>query len=112
MNLGFEFKLVLRLCVSLGAALLLVFATARADELRLKDGRVIEADEVWEVGDAIWYRQGKIIASFAKTEVVSITKPKPANPSNPSVPSAPSVPSVPSHKISRIVLKDGTPIEA
>ncbi|MGH9934849.1 MAG: lytic transglycosylase domain-containing protein [Blastocatellia bacterium] len=113
MSLGFEFKRVLRFCLSLGAVLLLGFTVARADELHLKDGSVIEAEEVWEVGDAIWYRQGKIIASFAKTEVVRITKPKPAvNPSsNTSVPSVPSVPSV-SRKISRIVLKGGTQIDA
>jgi hypothetical protein len=50
---------------------------ANADELHLKDGRVIEAEEIWEVGDAVWYRQGKIISSCAKTDVVRITKPKP-----------------------------------
>jgi len=113
MSLGFEFKRVLRVCLGLGGGLLLIFATARADELHLKDGSVIEAEEVWEVGDAIWYRQGKIIASFTKTEVVRITKPKPAAAANPSSnTSVPPAPSVPSRKISRIILKGGTQIDA
>ena len=49
----------------------------RADELHLKDGRVIEAEEIWETGETIWYRKGKLINSVAKTEVLKITKPKP-----------------------------------
>ncbi|MGH9766800.1 MAG: lytic transglycosylase domain-containing protein [Blastocatellia bacterium] len=123
--MGFEFKWVLRVCLSLGASLSLVFATARADELHLKDGRVVEAEEVWEVGDAVWYRQGKIIASFAKMEVVRITKPKPAPVANPASASGARSPSsvsssserenggdVVSRKISRIILKGGTQIEA
>lgn len=56
----------------------LLCVVARADELHLKNGRVVEADEVWEVADAIWYRRGKIIASFAKTEVARIAKSRPA----------------------------------
>src|SRR5262245_40299948 len=75
MSLGFEFKRVMRFCFWSSAGLLLSFATARADELHLKDGRVVEAEEVWEVADAIWYRQGKVLASFAKTDVVRITRP-------------------------------------
>jgi hypothetical protein len=110
---------------------------ARADELHLKDGRVIEAEEIWELGDAIWYRQGKIVAWFAKTEVVKITKPKPepaansspnpsSNPpaSNPPGPGArisspaggpagsASGDEVVSRKISRVILKGGTQIDA
>jgi hypothetical protein len=60
--------------------LLSCFVGARADELHLKNGRVVEAEEVWEVGDAIWYRQGKVIHSFAKTDVVRIAKSKPPPP--------------------------------
>jgi len=56
----------------------LLCVAARADELHLKNGRVVEAEEVWEVADAVWYRQGKVIASFAKTEVARIAKSKPA----------------------------------
>lgn len=58
--------------------LLLCAASVQADELHLKNGRMVEAEEVWEVGDAIWYRQGKVIASFARTDVARITKSKPA----------------------------------
>ena len=65
-------QLLLALILSVGVQLL-----ARADELHLKDGRVIEAEAIWEVGDAVWYRQGKIISSVPKTEVVRIAKPKP-----------------------------------
>jgi len=45
-----------------------------ADELRLRDGRVIQAEEVWETTNAVWYRQGKIVASVDKADVVRITK--------------------------------------
>jgi Transglycosylase SLT domain len=123
-----KIKRVLRLCLCLGACLFLIIPVARADEPHLKDGRVIEAEEIWELGDAIWYRQGKIIASFAKTEVVRITKPKPepaANTSpNPSLPGARILSpagrgagstngdEVVSRKISRIILKGGTQIDA
>src|SRR5262244_2341526 len=115
------------LILALGCAI--VFgAVALADELHLKDGRVIEAEEIWELGDAIWYRQGKIIASFAKTDVVRITKPKPEpsanSPANPAgtggrilTPAGASAGSatgdeVVSRKISRIILKGGTQIDA
>lgn len=53
-------------------------ATARADDLHLKDGRVIEAERVWEADGIVWYRQGKIIASVAKADVVRVTKAKAA----------------------------------
>lgn len=56
----------------------LVCLVARADELHLKDGRVIEAELVWEAGEVVWYQQGKIIASVAKAEILRIAKPKPA----------------------------------
>ena len=117
----------LRLSVSLSLCLcasLANFAVARADELHLKDGRVIEAEEIWELGDAIWYRQGKIIASFAKTDVVRIAKPKPEPSANPAgtgarilTPAGASAGSatgdeVVSRKISRIILKGGTQIDA
>jgi hypothetical protein len=59
---------------------LLPGVVARGDEVHLKDGRVVEAEEVWELDEAIWYRQGKIIASFAKTDVARIAKSKPAPP--------------------------------
>ena len=59
------------------AGLVLCLVVARADELLLKDGRVIEVEEIWQIGDTLWYRQGKIIASVPKADVVRITKPKP-----------------------------------
>ncbi len=109
------------------ASAVLFAAVACADELHLKDGRVIEAEEIWEVGDAIWYRRGKIIASCAKADVVRITKPKPvataeaASPSNPKAKVTSPVDEssksangeeVVTRKISRIILKGGTQIDA
>lgn len=115
---GFKMTLSVFWLACLLASAALFAASARADELHLKDGRVIEADEVWEVGDAVWYRQGKIIASCAKAEVVRITKPKPA-------PAATDLASpvdesgqgangseVVTRKISRLILKGGTQIDA
>jgi len=123
-----KIKRVLRFCLCLSACLLLSIPVARADELHLKDGRVIEAEVVWEWGDAIWYRQGKIVAWFEKAEVVRITKPKPGPAADFSpTPSAPGAriispagegagsangDEVVSRKISRIILKGGTQIDA
>jgi len=123
-----KIKRVLRVFLCLGACLLLIIPVARADELQLKDGRVIEAEEIWELGDAIWYRQGKIVAWFAKADVVKITKPKPEPAANSSSDPSGSVArvlspaggpagsatgdEVVSRKISRIILKDGTQIDA
>lgn len=71
---------MIRFCFSICLLLLFVSLSAvvRADELHLKDGRVIEAERVWESGGIVWYRQGKIIASVAKADVVRVTKAKPA----------------------------------
>jgi hypothetical protein len=77
--LKFELKKVICLWSLASVCALLCFTGARADELHLKDGRVIAAELIWESGDTVWYQQGKIIASVAKAEVVRITKPKPAN---------------------------------
>jgi hypothetical protein len=106
--------------------LLLLVIGARADQLHLKDGRVLEVEEVWEAGDAIWYRQGKIIASCAKADVVRITKPKPApaNSASPAEPKAKITPlvdesgksadggAVVTRKVARVILKGGTQIDA
>lgn len=43
-----------------------------ADQVRLKDGRTIDADEVWEVGDDLWYRQGKVMHALRKTDVARV----------------------------------------
>ena len=45
-----------------------------ADQVRLKDGRHFDADEVWELGNDIWYRQGKVISSVEKTVVARILR--------------------------------------
>ncbi len=120
------------------ASLLLAFVcalswaiAARADELRLhlKDGRVIAVEEVWEVGDDIWYRQGKIISHCAKTEIARIAKPRPAATTGPSAPTNSTNSSVSkagtaspgkdtsgdeatTRKVSRIILKGGMQIDA
>ncbi len=93
-----------------------------ADELHLKDGRVIDAEQVWQIGETVWYRQGNVVASVPKVDVVRITKPKPATttepktePKDPSTaPSstAPSRDNVITRNVTRIVLKDGTQIDA
>src|SRR5262245_61742922 len=72
-------RLMIRFIGAMLCALLLLSLPARADELHLKDGRVIEADETWESNGVIWYRQGKLIASVARTDVVRITKPVPTD---------------------------------
>lgn len=115
----------------LGCLVLIAFP----DELYLKDGRVIEAEEVWENGDIVWYRQGKMIASVAKADVVRITKPKPAASTDqdspkpvaakPNAKNAASAVEPNNHadvksnhndsttrKVTRILLKDGTQIDA
>ncbi len=98
-----------------------------ADDLHLKDGRVIEAEEIWQVGDVVWYRQGKIIASVPRNEVVRITAPKqqPAAETKNRNVKAPQADSVQTgvvvtppeqesqtRKVARIVLKDGSQIDA
>lgn len=106
-----------------------------ADELHLKDGRVIEAEEVWESSGIVWYRQGRLISSVARTEVVRITKPVPgesqksdkADTLGTKAKSKDAEPAAEvnkdagkistgtravSHKVTRILLKDGTQIDA
>jgi len=101
---------------------------AFADELHLKDGRVIEAEETWESNGVLWYRQGKITMSVARADVVRITKPvtggssKAENGTAPKAkpPSEESKDSTRSgvgnqgltHKVTCILLKDGTRINA
>ena len=55
---------LLLLCLSFGAVVV------KADELHLRDGTVIKADEVWERNDEIWYRQGQVIRSIPASEVM------------------------------------------
>jgi soluble lytic murein transglycosylase-like protein len=88
---------------------------ARADQLHLRDGRVIEAEEVWEMGDELWFRQGKLISSVAKAEVLRVARPKPATAAAPS-PAAAGNSAKPAEAaprtVTRIVLKGGATIDA
>jgi Transglycosylase SLT domain len=86
-------------------------AVAFADQLQLQDGRVIEAEEVWEMGDAFWYKQGKLISSIPKAEVKRVITTKSAAKSvqvRVTTPGEPPRPASP--LINRIILKDGTSI--
>lgn len=91
---------------------------AAADTLRLRDGRVIETDEVWERDSEIWYRQGKMISSVPKVDVLSKAVPRASAEARPmNRPVEVRVPSeiasvAASSKVSRIVLTDGTQIDA
>ena len=109
-------------CCCLAAA----SAVARADELHLRDGRVVEAEEVWEMGDALWYRRGKLTASVAKADVLRVTRLKPAG--APKAEAAPKTEASPERAaasapgpqaktvkpptVARILLKDGGQIDA
>lgn len=123
--------MVLRLAGFGLCVLLSFFTVGRADELHLKDGRVIEAEEVWESSGIVWYRQGRLISSVARTDVVRITKPVAGDSGSPGGPAAkakskdaaateeskaadkiPSGARAASRKVSRILLKDGTSIDA
>lgn len=109
---------ILSACVCLSC---LLSISLRADNLHLKDGRVIEAEDIWEVGETVWYRKGKVINSVPKTEIVRVTKPEPV-----SVEATPSAkasvseekkaaagPGSPeTRKVTRILLKGGAAIDA
>jgi soluble lytic murein transglycosylase-like protein len=45
-----------------------------ADQVKLKDGRTLAADEVWEVGDDLWYRKGKVMNSLRKDAVARVLR--------------------------------------
>src|ERR1051326_5613605 len=89
-------------------------ATVRADQLHLKDGRVIEADDVWEMNGELWFRQGKVISSVTKNNVARVVKlaldalqPAASRPDS----NAKAKEIVP-RPVTRIVLKDGGKIDA
>jgi soluble lytic murein transglycosylase-like protein len=84
----------------------LLTAAALADQVQLKDGRVIEAAEVWEIGDLVWYRQGRLIASISRADVLRVIAAKP------SAAVRPEKPAQPAPAVVRIVLKDGPEIVA
>lgn len=53
---------------------ILAGVAVHADQVRLKDGRTFNADEVWELGNDIWYRQGKVINSIDKNAIARILR--------------------------------------
>jgi soluble lytic murein transglycosylase-like protein len=67
--LRFTFRLALACCA------LTVFSTAAlADRLHLTNGAIVEADEVWENADGIWYRRAGVTQVIAKERVRRIEK--------------------------------------
>lgn len=95
-------RLFLTACLICGALTMSVFA----DQVQLKDGRVIEAEEVWEMGELLWYRQGRLIASVSRTDVVRVM------PARPSAPVTTEKLKSPVQSGARIVLKGGPEILA
>jgi len=59
------------LCLSL---LLLLAPAAAADQLRLKDGSVVEVDEAWEDAQGVWYRRGGVTHLVERSRVRSIER--------------------------------------
>jgi soluble lytic murein transglycosylase-like protein len=112
------FSLCLLCCLTSAAAL--------ADTLHLRDGRVIEADEVWERDGEVWYRQRGMISSVAKSDLLRVKRlsdsPPAANVARETAPttkpqaraSASDVrpPLNITRRVSRVVLTDGTRIDA
>ncbi len=83
---------------------------AFADEVRLKDGTIIQADSVWENGGSVWYRQGNIIRSVPKSDLAPVIIAKQKIRKAIAVPAAPIITeNAPS--ITQLVLTDGTKIE-
>ena len=91
-------------CLSIGAW---------ADEIHFRDGRVLQVVEIWESGETVWYRQGAVIVSTTKAEIVRIVKAsdlaRPAT--SPAAPRAKGQ-AGPAAPLKLIVLNDGTRIEA
>ena len=52
--------------------------------IRLTNGTSIEAEEVWETGEGIWYRRRGIVTLLQRNEVKAIEKPSPPPPPAPS----------------------------
>src|ERR1041384_3775122 len=61
----FEFVCALLVC-------LLLPMLARADKLHLTDGTTIEADEVWDDPQGVWYRRGGVTYSVERGRVSKI----------------------------------------
>lgn len=88
-----------------GLTVLLVLLTGggvavRADEVHLRDGRVLRVTECWEAGGMVWYRQGGTIVAAPRGEVERL------------VSGAGLGGSVVAPRLAVVVLRDGTRIEA
>ena len=46
--------------------------------IRLTNGTFVEADEVWETGEGIWYRRRGIVTLLPRNQVKAIEKPSPS----------------------------------
>ena len=124
--------LVIALCCLLSGG-----TVALANDLKLRDGAIIKADEVWERDGQIWYRQERVTRSIPKSEVLqfgetqaslaknlpslklaSVRKSKRGNAALPTVASAtpklaePVTPNANAKSVTRIIFKDGTTIDA
>lgn len=106
--------------------------TSLADTLHLRDGRVVEADEVWERDGEVWYRQRGMLSSVAKSDILKISRPSdvaaearlatqtPPGAVLPTLKSgarasasdAHAATPAPSRRVARVVLTDGTQIDA
>lgn len=47
--------------------------------IRLSNGTSVEADEVWETGEGIWYRRRGVVSLLERNQVKAIEKPSPAS---------------------------------
>ena len=60
----------------------------RAVVIRLTNGTSVEADEVWETGEGIWYRRSGLVTLLERDHVASIVRtPPPPSPTTTPVPS-------------------------
>lgn len=55
-------------------------ATRGQFTIRLTNGTSVEAEEVWETGEGIWYRRRGIVTLLQRNEVKAIEKPSPSTP--------------------------------
>ncbi|HEY9282506.1 MAG TPA: hypothetical protein VIP46_03535, partial [Pyrinomonadaceae bacterium] len=59
----------------IAVSLVLTFASAAAaDVLRLKDGTSVEADEVWDSPEGVWYRRGGVTYHVERALVEKIER--------------------------------------
>lgn len=58
--------------------------------IRLTNGTSVEADEVWETGEGIWYRRRAVVTLLERNQVKAIEKPSPASSTSATPASSPS----------------------